>query len=188
MELKWTDGGHIYTKEMFTDFVFRFEFTMTPGANNGLAIRSLGAGNPAYDAMCELQILDDGHERYAKIIEPRQFHGSALWNGRSSPRLFGRESGEWNYQEVKVEGSTIQVELNGVKILDTDLSEITEYMADRKHPGKMLAKGHLGFAGHGDEHTFQFRRLSVKKLKMRLLMSKIQSTMVWVNWCDCIRR
>ena len=51
------------------------------------------------------------------------------------------------------EGSTIQVELNGVKILDTDLSEITEYMADRKHPGKMLAKGHLGFAGHGDEHT-----------------------------------
>ena len=38
----------------------------------------LGAGNPAYDAMCELQILDDGHERYAKIIEPRQFHGSAM--------------------------------------------------------------------------------------------------------------
>ena len=106
--LKWTDGGHIYTKEMFTDFVFRFEFTMTPGANNGLAIRSLGAGNPAYDAMCELQILDDGHERYAKIIEPRQFHGSALWNGRSSPEAISRESGEWNYQEVKVEGSTIQ--------------------------------------------------------------------------------
>ena len=50
-------------------------------------------------------------------------------------------------------------------LTEEDLSEITEYMADRKHPGKMLAKGHLGFAGHGDEHTFQFRRLSVKKLK-----------------------
>ena len=161
--LKWTDGGHIYTKEMFTDFVFRFEFTMTPGANNGLAIRSLGTGNPAYDAMCELQILDDAHERYTEVIEPRQFHGSA-YGMAGAHRGYLHESGKWNYQEVKVEGSTIQVELNGVKILDTDLGKISEYMVDRKHPGKMLAKGHLGFAGHGDEHTFQFRRLSVKKL------------------------
>ena len=151
----------IFTPEMFTDFVFRFEFTMTPGANNGLAIRSLEA-KPGIRrcASCRSSTTDTEQ----RVIEPRQFHGSA-YGMAGAHRGYLRESGEWNYQEVKVEGSTIQVELNGVKILDTDLSEITEYMADRKHPGKMLAKGHLGFAGHGDEHTFQFRRLSVKKLK-----------------------
>ncbi len=160
--LRWTDGGHIYTDMQFSDFVFRFEFTMTPGANNGLAIRSTGSGNPAYDAMCELQILDDGAERY-EGLDPRQAHGSA-YGMAGAHRGFLRPSGEWNYQEVTVDGSTIRVKLNGVEILDTDLADIEDYMGDREHPGKMLPKGHLGFAGHGDEHTFQFRRLSVKEL------------------------
>ncbi len=161
-EILWTDGGHIYTEREFADFVFRFEFIMTPGANNGLAIRSTGKGNPAYDAMCELQILDDGHERYAGV-KPRQVHGSA-YGMAGAHRGYLRPAGQWNYQEVVVKGSTIQVELNGVRILDTDLSEITDYMDDRDHPGKMLKSGHLGFAGHGPEHVFRFRKLSVKEL------------------------
>ncbi len=160
--LRWTDGDNIYTKKQFSDFVFRFEFTMTPGANNGLAIRSSGEGNPAYDAMCELQILDDGAERYAGI-EARQAHGSA-YGMAAAHRGYLRPSGEWNYEEVTVDGSTIRVELNGVQILDTDLSKISEYLADKEHPGKTRKKGYLGFSGHGDEHTFQFRRMSVKEL------------------------
>jgi hypothetical protein len=112
--------------------------------------------------MCELQILDDGHERYAEI-DPRQAHGSA-YGMTGAHRGFLRHSGEWNYQEVTVDGSTIRVELNGVEILNTDLSKVSEYMADKEHPGKMLSKGHLGFSGHGPDHQFQFRRLSVKEL------------------------
>lgn len=161
-ELIWSDGGHIYTEREFADFVFRFEFVMTAGGNNGLAIRSKGEGNPAYDAMCELQILDDGHERYAGV-KPRQAHGSA-YGMAGAHRGYLRTAGEWNYQEVIVKGSTIQVELNGVRILDTDLSKISDYMDGREHPGKMLKKGHLGFAAHGPEHVFRFRRLSVKEL------------------------
>ena len=161
-ELIWSDGGHIYTVREFADFVFRFEFVMTAGGNNGLAIRSTGKGNPAYDAMCELQILDDGHKRYA-AVKPRQVHGSA-YGMAGAYRGYLRAAGEWNYQEVIVKGSTIQVELNGVIILETDLSKISDYMGGREHPGKMLKKGHLGFAAHGPEHVLRFRRLSVKEL------------------------
>ncbi len=161
-EILWSDGGHIYTEREYADFVFRFEFVMTPGGNNGLAIRSTGEGNPAYDAMCELQILDDGHERYAGV-KPRQVHGSA-YGMAGAHRGYLRTAGEWNYQEVVVKGSTIQVDLNGVRILDTDLIKISDYMDGREHPGKMLEKGHLGFAAHGPEHVFRFRRLSVKEL------------------------
>ena len=160
--LQWTDGGHLYTKKQYADFVFRFEFNMTPGANNGVAVRYPGEGNPAYDGMSEVQILDDGHERYAGV-KPRQVHGSA-YGMAGAHRGYLRPLGQWNYEEITVRGSTIKVELNGVVILDTDLSSITEYMADTPHPGKLLPKGHLGFAGHGPEHVFQFRGLSVKEL------------------------
>src|SRR5690606_39367487 len=32
-------GGNLYSKEQSSDFVLRFEFLLTPGANNGLRIR-----------------------------------------------------------------------------------------------------------------------------------------------------
>jgi len=135
---------------------------MEPGGNNGLAIRFPGEGNPAYDGMTELQILDHDDKRYA-TIDPRQAHGS-VYGIVAAHRGYFRPYGEWNYEEVTVVGSTIRVELNGTIILDADLSQVTEYMADKAHPGKLLKKGHLGFAGHGDEHYFQFRRLTVREL------------------------
>ncbi len=33
-------GGNLYTKDEYADFVYRFEFQLTPGANNGLGIRA----------------------------------------------------------------------------------------------------------------------------------------------------
>ncbi|MCZ6672984.1 MAG: DUF1080 domain-containing protein [Verrucomicrobia bacterium] len=160
--LYWNDGDHLYTEKVYSDFVFRFEFIMPPEGNNGLAIRFPGAANPAYDGMCELQILDHDNKRYA-TIDPRQAHGSA-YGMAGAHRGYFRPYGQWNYQEVAVVGSTIRVELNGTVILDADLSKITEYLADKAHPGKTLKEGHLGFAGHGSEHAFQFRRLSVREV------------------------
>ena len=160
--LHWSGGGHFFTKKQYGDFVFRFEFIMPPEGNNGLAIRFPNATNPAYEGMCELQILDHDDKRYA-TIDPRQAHGSA-YGMAGAHRGYFRPYGEWNYQEVAVVGSTIRVELNGTVILDTDLSKITEYMADKAHPGKSLKEGHLGFAGHGSEHYFKFRNLSIKEI------------------------
>ncbi|MCB1121428.1 MAG: DUF1080 domain-containing protein [Verrucomicrobiae bacterium] len=158
----WKGGGHLYSEKEYADFVFRFEFIMEPEGNNGLAIRFPGEGNPAYDGMTELQILDHDNPRYAKI-DPRQAHGSA-YGMIAAHRGYFRPYGEWNYEEVTVKGSTIKVELNGTVILDGDLAKVTEYLADKAHPGKLLKQGHLGFAGHGGDHYFQFRRLSVLEL------------------------
>ena len=77
-------------------------------------------------------------------------------------RGFLRETGQWNYQEVTVNGSTIMVELNGNVILDTDLSKIKEYMGNRPHPGKERTTGFFGFAGHND--PVLFRNVSIKRL------------------------
>jgi len=96
----------------------RLEFKLPPGGNNGLAIRYPGQGNAAYDAMCELQVLDDNYEvNKSKLtgkpvtIDPRQAHGSA-YGMVPAARGYQRPLGEWNYQEVTVNGSTLKVELN----------------------------------------------------------------------------
>ncbi|TWT57561.1 hypothetical protein KOR42_09220 [Thalassoglobus neptunius] len=153
-------GGNLFTEKEYKNFKVALQIKIPEGGNNGLAIRYPGSGNPAYDGMTELQVLDSEHPKYAKL-DPRQYHGSA-YGMAAAARGYLREPGEWNYQEVTVDGSRIIVELNGNKILDTDLSEITEYMADSAHPGKDLESGHLGFAGHGD--AVEFRDILIKEL------------------------
>ena len=77
-------------------------------------------------------------------------------------RGYQRPVGEWNYQQVTVQGSKIRVELNGTTILDTDLSKITKFMG-RKVGGKDRKDGHFGFAGHGS--AVQYRNVRIKSLK-----------------------
>ncbi len=151
-------GGTLFTDEEYADFVVRLEFKLPPGGNNGLAIRYPGTGNPAYNGMTELQVLDDTAEKYAKL-DTRQYHGS-VYGVAAAHRGYLRPVGEWNYQEVTVQGSTIKVELNGTVILDADVSEITDFMNDKAHPGKDLKKGHFGFAGHND--AVMFRNIAIK--------------------------
>jgi hypothetical protein len=153
-------GGTLYTAEEYDDFVARVDFKLPPGGNNGLAIRYPGSGDSAYVGMCELQVLDAEYERTTKI-DPRQVHGSA-YGMAPAHRGYLRLTGQWNFEQVTVKGSTIKVELNGVTILDTDLSKITEYMANSPHPGKDRTRGFFGFAGHND--PVEFRNISIKKL------------------------
>jgi len=54
------------------------------------------------------------------------------------------------------------LQLNGAIILDGDVSTVTEFMANKPHPGKDLTKGFFGFAGHNE--PVAFRRILMKKL------------------------
>ncbi len=162
--LVWHPGksGTIYTQEEFKNFVVRLEFKLPPGGNNGLAIRYPGEGNPAYVGMCECQVLDDAYEQATGgKIDPRQAHGSA-YGMVAAHRGYHHPVGEWNYEEVTVNGSTIKVELNGTKILDGDLSKVSDFMDGSAHPGRERTSGHFGLAGHDDPVTF--RNISIKSL------------------------
>lgn len=155
-------GGNLYTKDEYKDFNFRFEFMLTPAANNGLGIRTPLEGDAAYVGMTELQILDNEHPVY-KDLAPYQYHGSA-YGMIPSKRGFLKPLGEWNTQEVIVKGSKIKVTLNGEVILDGDLAEATKNgTADKQaHPGLKNPKGHIAFLGHGSE--VKFRNIRIKTL------------------------
>jgi hypothetical protein len=154
-------GGNLYTEKEYADFIFRFEFKLTPGANNGLGIRAPSKGNAAYGGM-ELQIIDNTAEKYAEL-EPYQYHGS-LYGVAPAKRGFLKPVGEWNQQEVQVSGTTVKVILNGTVILDTDFQKaIDEGTMDHEdHPGLLRERGHIGFLGHGD--VVFFRNIRIKDL------------------------
>ena len=111
----------------------------------------------AYGAMTELQVLDSEHPEY-KDLDSRQYHGSA-YGMVAAHRGYLRPAGEWNFQEVTVKGSTIQVELNGTVILDADLSKVNQYLDNKPHPGKTRTEGHFGFAGHNNPVAFRAVRI-----------------------------
>ena len=154
-------GGVLHTVGEYGDFIARLEFKVPPGGNNGLAIRYPGQGDTAYTGMCELQVLDNNAPQYKGKLDPRQYHGSA-YGMAAAAQGFQRPAGEWNYQEVTVIGSTIKVELNGNLILDTDLSQVKDLMANTPHPGKDRTQGFFGFAGHSD--PVEFRNIRIKEL------------------------
>ena len=68
-------GGNLFTAKEYKDFVFRFEFKLSPGGNNGVGIRAPLEGDAAYAGM-EIQILDHDHAMYKGKIKPSQHHGS----------------------------------------------------------------------------------------------------------------
>ena len=41
-------GGNLYTKQEYDNFIYRFEFQMTPGANNGIGVHAPLEGDAAY--------------------------------------------------------------------------------------------------------------------------------------------
>ena len=86
-------GGNLYTEKEYADFIYRFEFQLTPGANNGLGIRAPLTGDAAYVGM-ELQILDNTAPIYANLHE-YQYHGS-VYGVIPAKKGFLKPVGEWN--------------------------------------------------------------------------------------------
>lgn len=156
-------GGNLYTEKQYSDFVLRFEFKLTAGANNGLGIRTPAEGNAAYAGM-ELQILDNTSPKYANL-KPWQFHGS-IYGLVPAERGHLKPVGDWNTQEVTAIGSRITVVLNSVTILDADLAALEQtggMHAFEKHPGMHNTTGHVGFLGHGS--VVEFRNLFIHEFQ-----------------------
>ena len=156
-------GGNLLTAEEFGDFVLRFDFKLTPGANNGLAIRVPTQGDAAFDGI-ELQILDDGHEKY-KDLQPWQAHGSIYGVVAAERGKCLKPAGQWNTEEVTVQGTKIKVVVNGKTVVDADTAPFRDGQVTpdgKPHPGLARTQGHIGFAGHHDE--VHFRNIRVKRL------------------------
>jgi hypothetical protein len=154
-------SGNLFTEKEYADFNFRFEFQLTPGANNGLGIRAPLEGDAAYVGT-ELQILDNTADKY-KDLHDYQYHGS-VYGVIPAKKGFLKPVGEWNHEEVIVQGDSITVILNGEVILEGNIREASKggTLDGKKHKGLKNKQGHIGFLGHGD--SLSFRNIRIKEL------------------------
>jgi len=132
-------GGRLTSEKQFSNFIFRFGYKLQPGGNNGIDIRGM-----------EIQILDDEAPKHAKL-KPCQYHGS-IYCTVPAKRGHQKPIGEWNEQEIVVDGKHVKITLNGVVIVD----------ADTDHGALKKPKGPIAFKGH-HEHI-EFRNLRIKEL------------------------
>ncbi len=153
-------GEDISTRKEYGNFILRFEFKLPPGGNNGVGIRAPAKGDAAYTGM-EIQILDDGHEKYKGWLQPWQTQGS-IYGVVAARRGFLKPVGQWNREEILADGSHIKVTLNGTVITDADLGKIGKTVDGKPHPGLHNATGHISWRGHGD--PVAFRNVRIKQL------------------------
>lgn len=169
-------NGNLYTKDEYRNFIYRFEFRfLVPAANNGVGVRGpANGGDAAYNAMCEVQILDHDDPVYSNL-NPYQVHGS-VYGVIPAKRIVHKPLGEWGYEEIKVVGDHITVTVNGEVIVDGNIREACQghnvapdgsgsnpYTVDhRNHPGMFTERGHISFCGHG--RGLQFRNIRILPL------------------------
>ncbi len=137
-------GGNLYTARQFGDFVFRFEFRLEPGGNNGVSVRGK-----------EIQVLDDYAPKHAHL-KPCQYHGS-IYCTVPAKRGHTKPAGQWNTEEIECRGSHWKVTVNGAVVVDVDLAKVPGQEALARQ-----TKGVLGFRGHASR--VEFRNLRVKEL------------------------
>jgi Domain of Unknown Function (DUF1080) len=144
-------GPWLRSNEQFDDFNLRLEYKLKAGGNSGVYIRVPENGDHHGDgAGIEVQILDDGAERY-RTLKPYQYTGS-LYAIAPATSHVAKEPGEWNSLEINCRGTKYHVIHNGTQIIAAD---------ERTHPelkGR-LTKGHLGLQNHSEEVWFRNIRI-----------------------------
>lgn len=153
-------GGNLFTEAEYSDFIFRFEFKLAEGSNNGIGIRAPLAGDAAYQGM-EIQILDHDAPMYRGRLKPAQYHGS-IYDVIPAKTGFLKPTGQWNEEEITARGRQIVVKLNGATIVDANLDSVTDPEVLKRHPGLARKTGHIGFLGH--DSRVEFRNIRVKSI------------------------
>jgi HEAT repeat protein len=141
--------GYVFTQKQYTNFIMKFEFKLTPGANNGIAIRWSGGGIPSAVGY-ELQVLDNTAAKYARL-KASQYHGS-IYGMSPAKRGFLKPVGEWNEETIIAKDYVITIILNGETIVDA--ADVSAF--------KRPKSGYIGFCGHGDE--VMYRNLRIKQI------------------------
>ncbi len=173
VDATYGNGGNLYTKKKYSDFIYRFEFQfMVLGVNNGVGIRTPMDVDAAYEGM-EIQILDHDAPYYRNLREYQQ-HGS-VYGIIPAKRVKFPELGTWNTEEIRAIGDHITVTVNGEVILDGNIREAckghnvspdggaNEYTVDHQnHPGLFNKDGYISFCGHGT--GIKFRNIRIKDL------------------------
>jgi len=161
------DGGDIVTNEEFENFHFKYEWKIAPNGNSGVIFLVHEAPEYQYPWQTgpEMQVLDNAGHPDAKIISHR---AGDLYDLIVSSEETVKSAGEWNQAEIIINQGKLDLVLNGVTIVSTQLftPEWEALIAKSKFkdmPGfGKYRKGKISLQDHGD--VVHYRNLLIKKL------------------------
>lgn len=137
-------GSWLISEKEYSDFELHFEFKLGPQGNSGCALRTPIAGDPAFDGL-ELQMAD---LRYNLNALPSELTGG-LYRALAPKKQVYRPE-EWNSYKILLKGPRVRVSLNGMIILDQDLT--TQKTIIKRHNGQDASalkdrprRGRIGF-------------------------------------------
>ena len=150
-------GGWLSSAEEYEDFELRLDYRVPENGNSGVFIRAPRGGNPAFEGS-EIQVLDDYGSEY-RTLEPWQYTGAVYATAAPSRRVT-LPAGEWQQMRIRADGPHVQVWVNGLHVVDTNLNDHLDKLAD--HPGLTRTRGYLGFQNHGSR--LDYRNIELHEL------------------------
>lgn len=144
-------GGWLRTERMYRDFELRLDFLVPSNGNSGVGLRGASTGDPAFTGF-EVQILDSFGQ------EPSLTNCGAVYDAIAPYEMAVNPAGEWNTYEIRVQGDTITVQLNGTTILENEKLDERGFIhtPDRPWPlDRRLPTGYIALQDHGDRVRFR---------------------------------
>ncbi|QDV35995.1 3-keto-disaccharide hydrolase [Tautonia plasticadhaerens] len=152
-------GGWVGTDRDFGDFELRLRFRIAePGSNSGVYLRAPADTSHISRTGMEIQILDDGHPRYADI-QPWQRCGSIYHVAPADPGHL-EPPGAWNDLEIRAVGPRVVIVLNGRTVVDDRIDRHPEL--ESEHTGLGREAGRIGLQCH--DGRVEFRELRIREL------------------------
>jgi len=143
MGLWWFEG------KQFTNFVLRGEFVQEQEiADSGVFLRFPDPKDDPWNA------VKQGHEMEIGDPEPKDptWRTGSIYPFQASTRANTKTPRQWNKYEIKCEGQTYSVRMNG---------ELTMTWTD---PKKRTSFGYIGLQNYNDGKTVRHRNLRIKEL------------------------
>ena len=162
----------IWSAVDYENFVLDFEYKLDPAANSSVIIYATDVKNWIPGSV-EIQLLDDNDKKWAK--DAPFLKNSSLYGHLAPLATPAKPAGEWNHMTVIAKGQDIKLFLNGVKTIDTNISQWT---SAKKNPdgsdippwlstpwATIPTKGRVGFQGmHGGAKPY-FRNIRIASAK-----------------------
>ena len=154
-----------FSKRKFGDFTLALDFKVSKGCNSGVFFRMADPKDPVQSGF-EIQILDSaGKPKVGK------HDCGSLYDAVEPSKNAAKPAGEWQHMEITAKGSTIQVVLNGERIVNADLDRWTEAGKNpdgtkNKYTKAWKEMGREGYVGVQDHnHDVWFKNIKIKTLK-----------------------
>lgn len=165
------NGGDIVTTRTYGDFVLKFEFKITPGANSGVKYfvdptLNKGAGSAIG---CEFQILDDQRHPDAKLGVKGNRKLGSLYDLIPAPDKKYFYIDQFNKGMIVVRGRHVEHWLNGQKLLEyerdnQEWNALVAYSKYKNWPNfGNYKQGYILLQDHG--HEVSYKNIKILELK-----------------------